>query len=623
MIEPRLFLCGGVKIPDDDPLRAGRHEVKSSIYGPNANVNVEIEDVARVFPEKLAPRLRDLLDLAAYVYTADCSARRGGKWGEADTLEPWGRDFQFVVPMRDLDFWQAKGVSELLRRTLNFLSDDDWKFEFCPYEALAGEQLRFTFTDNEHWPFLDIDRVSLFSGGLDSLSGAVARAEEGQSIVLVSHRPVTTQDARQRKLYTAFQSRVSVPTVRIPVWVNKSGTFGREHTQRTRSFLYAVLGSLIAESMRAGGISFYENGVVSLNLPVADEVVGARASRTTHPLALAYFEQLMQLVLDRPFVVDNPFLFKTKQDVVSLIADAGHAELIGQTCSCAHQGHFPSKSQYHCGTCSQCVDRRMAIVAAGLEDADPATDYRTDVFLGPRTEGYERNIAVDYVRHAMELSQLESHQIAHRFNSDISRAVRPFSNRSDVAERLVALHQRHGNAVAQVVAAKVSEQSMAIVACDLEPTSLLAMAAGREHQRSRWLAYADRIARILAIGVPRAYHKTKPKTEPELQEKCDALLHAADEVLAREFPFASWGSVLTKPDWSDEDRGLWVELKYVRSRQGFTKISEDIAADITKYGDSGRRALYVIYDPKHIVTDEDKFATQVERHPGMVVRFIR
>lgn len=623
MIEPRLFLCGGVKISEGDPLHDGRHEVKSSIYGLNSNVNVEIEGVARVFPRRLSPRFRDFLDLAAYVYTADCSARRGGKWGEDDTLEPWARDFRLVVPVRDLDFWSDENVCGLLRRTLNFLSDDDWKFEFRPFESLDDEQLRFTFTDDEDWPFLDIDRVSLFSGGLDSLAGAVARASNGQSLVLVSHRPVTTQDARQRRLYHSLRSRVDVPTVRIPVWVNKSGTFGREHTQRTRSFLYAVLGALVAESMRAAGISFYENGVVSLNLPVADEVVGARASRTTHPLTLAYFEQLTKLVLERPFVIDNPFLFKTKKDVVCLIANAGHAELIGQTCSCAHQGHFPSKSQYHCGTCSQCIDRRIAVAAAVLENADPAVDYRTDVFLGPRTEGYERNIAVDYVRHAMELSQLGEQEIAHRFNAELSRAVRFLADRSDAAKRLIALHRRHGEAVTQVVAAKIGEQSLEIVTCGIEPTSLLAMVAGQEHRRSRWLAYAERIARVLAAGVPRAYQKQKPKDEPELQEKCDALLHAADEVLHREYPFARWASVRTKPDWSDEGRGLWVELKYVRSRRGFTRITEDIAADITKYGESGRRVLFAIYDPDHLVVDEDEFIKQVERHPGMVVRFIR
>ena len=30
-------------------------------------------------------------------------------------------------------------------------------------------------------------------------------------------------------------------------------------------------------------VHFYENGIISLNLPVCAQVVGGRATRTTHP----------------------------------------------------------------------------------------------------------------------------------------------------------------------------------------------------------------------------------------------------------------------------------------------------------------------------------------------------
>ncbi len=46
--------------------------------------------------------------------------------------------------------------------------------------------------DFEDWPFNAPDRVLMFSGGLDSLAGAVETAKRGQNSILVSHRPVTT-----------------------------------------------------------------------------------------------------------------------------------------------------------------------------------------------------------------------------------------------------------------------------------------------------------------------------------------------------------------------------------------------------------------------------------------------
>ena len=130
MIKPRLILCGGVTLAEDDPLCEGRHTVELRTHGPKANVNVRLEDLAKVFSEHVSPRLEDLLEIAAYVYTADCTTRRGGQWADDDTTEPWDREFQFVVPVRDLDFWIRDDVNELLIRMLRALSDDKFAFRF-------------------------------------------------------------------------------------------------------------------------------------------------------------------------------------------------------------------------------------------------------------------------------------------------------------------------------------------------------------------------------------------------------------------------------------------------------------------------------------------------------------
>jgi hypothetical protein len=119
-----------------------------------------------------------------------------------------------------------------------------------------------------------------------SVSAAISPMLTEAVVTLVSHRPVSTLDSRQKRLFTELQRRFPDQLIRIPVWVNKAEKLGREPTQRTRSFLYSALGTLVAQSIRAGGVRFYENGIVSLNLPIAEEVVRARASRTTHPMAL-------------------------------------------------------------------------------------------------------------------------------------------------------------------------------------------------------------------------------------------------------------------------------------------------------------------------------------------------
>lgn len=623
MIAPRLFLCSGYKLSTDDPRQDGRRIAELASLGPHANVNIRLEDVARVFLRHLSPRLVDLVEIASYVYSADCFISRGKEWTDGASTEAWSRDFRFIIPVRDTDFWSRAEVKDILTRTLSFLSNDNYIFDFEKLQVSQPTQDYLEFRDEEEWPFYGVNRVLMFSGGLDSLAGAVEMASRKEKLVLVSHRPMPTLSKRQRELFNHLRAKFCTPMIHIPVWINKEKRFGREHTQRTRSFLFSALGVVVAASIEADGVSFFENGVISLNLPVADEVLRARASRTTHPLALSFLSDLFSKVLERSFVIDNPFLFKTKADVVNEIAKHGAGELIQYTCSCAHPGFFKPKTQWHCGTCSQCIDRRMAIIAANQTDYDPDHDYVANVFIGQRKEGYEQNMAVNYARHAIELNRMSEEEIAQRFNLELTRAARPFSNRRDVIDQLIDIHKRHGSSVSQVLQQQMRLYSSALLNGELEQTSMLGLIAGRKHLTSSWKRYAERITMLLQNGVPIACQTYKPKHEPHLQEVCDGILKAQDNDLIREFPFMRWSSSATKPDWSAEELKLWVELKYVREKSDIRAITEDISSDITKYGDNQRRVLYVVYDPNHLIMDERSFSQPILSRESMSVSFVR
>jgi hypothetical protein len=115
-----------------------------------------------------------------------------------------------------------------------------------------------------------------------------------------------------------------------------------------------------------------------------------------------------------------------------------------------------------------------------------------------------------------------------------------------------------------------------------------------------------------------------PKTEPDLQCLCDGLLKAAGTRLEREYPYARWGIIGTKPDWSEEEINLWVELKYARKNSATPgKISDDIAADITKYGDLGKRVLFVTFDPERLIVDDEDFIAPIVKHHNMKATIIR
>ncbi|HEY4899743.1 MAG TPA: hypothetical protein VIH91_02875 [Terriglobales bacterium] len=156
------------------------------------------------------------------------------------------------------------------------------------------------------------------------------------------------------------------------------------------------------------------------------------------------------------------------------------AHLIPHTCSCAHS-MFKSKAQWHCGSCSQCIDRRFAITAAGLLAYDSNADYVSDVFVGPRKDGPEKSMAVDYARHGIELCQRSESELAAAFNAELSRAVRYEPKRSEAAERIISMHKRHGEVVTRVLQEKIAEHAAKLVEGTIDDSSLLALVVGKKH----------------------------------------------------------------------------------------------------------------------------------------------
>jgi Queuosine biosynthesis protein QueC len=134
--------------------------------------------------------------------------------------------------------------------------------------------------------------------------------------------------------------------------------------------VFASLATAIGRMLGKRRILMCENGIVSLNLPIARQLVGARASRTTHLKALACFGLLFEMLFGEPTCVDNPFFWQTKAEVVKIVGDHSCSHLLASTISCSHVYQM-SNEQPHCGECSQCIDRRFGVLGAGLETDDP------------------------------------------------------------------------------------------------------------------------------------------------------------------------------------------------------------------------------------------------------------
>jgi hypothetical protein len=202
-----LVLCGKLSAHATPAKDVIALDVDAPQHAPN-RVNLKIRDISTRMAQDVPPILADLLELAVYVYCADQFTSRGG-----DTMQElgrkWRRALRFQIPVRCPEVWTRSDVQDLLVETLGFLSDDDYLFEFArhPDPGPPGLQHHLDFAASADQGFVP-DDIILFSGGLDSLVGAVdSLIGQGRKAALVSHQAAPMIISKQSRLVAALRWR--------------------------------------------------------------------------------------------------------------------------------------------------------------------------------------------------------------------------------------------------------------------------------------------------------------------------------------------------------------------------------------------------------------------------------
>jgi hypothetical protein len=395
------------------------------------------------------------LELAAYVFSADRLVNRGSK--SAVEYQRWsGRAFDFVVKVRDYEFWSQDEVKDLLERSLKFMSGDrSYSFHFQPGHETPPAGL----FDKEEFR---IDKegdtsVSLFSGGLDSLTGAAHRlTATEENLCLVSHRSQPSITRTQDRLLEALEKQFPGRLGHYKFKCNLSPK-AREETQRTRSFLFGAIAFAIASTFSLDSFHLYENGVTGLNLSPRQSLLNARASRTTHPQTVYHLEELFSKIHEGKFEIENPFLWKTKTDVISLLHEEyGCGDLHDSAVSCGTTRSSLPTNVTHCGRCSQCVDRRFASYAAGKEDRDNVGIYGTDMVYEGTESREAQSTFREFMRLAARFRKNGLDTFYRNWINELSEAVEYLRDPDDEDEAVRAiykynLHRRHDKQVEKAI----------------------------------------------------------------------------------------------------------------------------------------------------------------------------
>jgi len=306
----------------------------------------------------------DFLFIAFVIYSIDKMVMR------KSSSDKWTRSLQVNIPVSDANRW-SQAANELTK-CLNFLTGDYWEIGFYDFnmnEIFPDDRQQNQVQVNTH-------AVSLFSGGLDSLIGAIDWLETNPNrrLALVGHHdpniagPLSSQNELIDLLEPVYPGRIKPILLRVGQTPS-----GPETTFRSRSLLFLALGVYVANTISTDcPLIIPENGTISLNVPLTPSRRGSCSTRTTHPRFLNSVQNVLTYVgLANPIV--NPLQLKTKGECVE---SCHNQELLRQTAihsvSCAKTGHRRTwlRRARGCGRCMPCIYRRAALHKIGL-DVEP------------------------------------------------------------------------------------------------------------------------------------------------------------------------------------------------------------------------------------------------------------
>lgn len=406
------------------------------------NVYVNPENISADLGQPLDSLSLDLCEIAAYVFMADKSFKRGD-YGK------WTRNLSFLVPMRNPERWNS--VKAILTNTVATLSGDNIEFHFVKkIEAKLRKKVsvnarKETQISDQH----DSDCVSLFSGGLDSFAGAAYLINQGRSPLFASHY-VSSLKSLQAKLIEGvekqFKRKVEHFQYRVTSRTTKTTRYrfeNNESSHRARSFMFLSYATVAAATRGLSDIFICENGVLSLNVPISDARKGTRSTRHAHPLFLQYFNQLINALYERTFSVQNPFQFWTKAQEAKLLEKMNLHPLIKNTVTCWGYPNQTLKypNSNHCGYCIPCIVRRVSVKAAGLAAYDDR--YVIDVFnLKPNApEKYSRNIE-DLIYFCQSIEALSNTAIIYRYPEFVMADFGPRNGTDDRISKAIYVYRK-------------------------------------------------------------------------------------------------------------------------------------------------------------------------------------
>ncbi|MFJ7738068.1 hypothetical protein ACIQ2D_17265 [Lysinibacillus sp. NPDC097287] len=322
------------------------------------------------------------------------------------------------IPVFQVEVWQ--GLTEKIKHLLKWVSSEDYQISFRLFNKELIEKKEAQMKLSLDSPSQRI--VSLFSGGLDSLTGAYYNFKNEIASDYIGFLN-KHEEATKQRLLADFYKKMLNPTPDI-ILIEKPVDKKKWHIQATRSLLYFSLAVAKAYYNQSKQINLYENGILTLN----PNLYGRFTTKTTHPKTLFEFNNLLaELKID--VKVEHRFLYKTKGESINEM-DIDFKNVIKYSFTCgAGRSHNLKSHEGQCGVCIPCLLRKISMAAYNNEEYDCLYhfDYE-EMIIEPDVYYYEYISNIEYFKQYVELiknnSILAQLKIKQRYYDDVDYLVK-------------------------------------------------------------------------------------------------------------------------------------------------------------------------------------------------------
>jgi 7-cyano-7-deazaguanine synthase in queuosine biosynthesis len=313
------------------------------------------ESAEKFLPKPPSEAAWDFLSLALAAFAADRFVLR------SDAEDGWTRVIALDIALSNPKAWEP--VTGRLEAALRFLTGDIWQISVRGGGA-APPQFPPKLTDR--------DAICLFSGGLDSLLGALRLLDLGR-------RPFLVSQGSPKEIHPqeSLAKAIKLSSFRFDGRVNERWIAPYEGSTRGRSLIFFAYGAVAASAHGLDELFIPENGLIAINPPFTPRRLGSLSTRTTHPFFLSELQTILHSTGNK-IALTNMFEGMTKGEMLSSCKHPDIEILAGRSYSCGKGKRLNGQ----CGRCVPCLIRRASFAAAGVPDR---TYYKTNI------EGSKKN----------------------------------------------------------------------------------------------------------------------------------------------------------------------------------------------------------------------------------------